>query len=43
MARELGAESDEETFGKAFDRVAAGKPGHPNVEPKKRRPKAKKR
>lgn len=36
MTRELGAESDEDALGRAFDRVAAGKPGHPKPEPKKR-------
>lgn len=42
MARELGAEGDEESFGKAFDRVAAGKPGHPEPVVRKKRKPAKK-
>ena len=37
MARELGAEGDEETFGRAFDKVAAGSPERPKPEPRKKR------
>jgi hypothetical protein len=37
MARELGTDSEEEAFGRAFDKVAAGKPGHPEPTRRKKR------
>jgi hypothetical protein len=42
MARELGADGDEKAFGKAFDKVVTGKPGHPEPQQPRKKP-AKKR